>query len=213
MRESGRCQVALDHVRLAAELMAHRVRNPLNSIVLVLELIRRDVAGEPEHRNLDTIQGEVEQLEKRLQKFLDMVRRREHRPEVVDLVTVVEVVCELLFGPARDARVTVRQQLHVSSARVRGDEVELLRAVLGPCAAALRKSSPGAELKVGLDSDQREHLVFVECPELEPGSIALTVAEELVAGSGGALTYDDPRHPTRLTYRFPAGPSAEPSPR
>ncbi len=212
VRGGARCEVTLDHVRLAAELMAHRVRNPLNSIVLVLELIRRGLAVQPEQeKNLATIRSEVARLEGRLQRFLDMVRRRGHRTETVELVSVIESVCELLYGPARDARVTIRQQLQVPSARLRADEVELLRAVLGPCAEAIRESSPGAELKVRLDSNGREHLLLLECAGVSPGSIALTVAEELVTGSGGTLAYDDPQHPTRLTYRFRADPGAETS--
>ncbi|HEY7460700.1 MAG TPA: histidine kinase dimerization/phospho-acceptor domain-containing protein [Gemmatimonadota bacterium] len=209
-RAGAQCHVTLDHVRLAAELMAHRFRNPLNAIVLVLELARRKLAGQAEPlKNLDTIQSEVQRLEVRLQHFLDMVRRREHRPGTVDLVSVVESVCELLHAPARDARVTLSQQLGAASALARADEVELLRALLGPCAVAIRESPPGGEVKVRLDSGGRDYQVVVECPGVQPGSVALGVAEELVAKNGGALTYD-PRNPVRLVYRFRAEPAAEP---
>jgi signal transduction histidine kinase len=214
VRRNAQCRVALDHVQLAAELMAHRVRNPLNSIVLVLELVRRKLAGQPEQdKNLDTIQAEVQRLEARVQRFLEMVRRREGKTEVVDLVSVVETVAELLYGLARDARVTIRQQLQVSAAPVRGDEVDVLRAVLGPSAAAVRESAAGSEVKFRLDSDGRDHLLLVECAGLGPGSIGLTVAEELTTRSGGSLTYDDPDRPSRLTYRFPAHEDAAPTPR
>jgi signal transduction histidine kinase len=210
VRAGARSEVALDHVQLSAELMAHRVRNPLNSIVLVLELMRRrpGAPAEPD-KNLGTIRGEVLRLESQLQRFLNMVRRRARRPEAVDLVSVLEGVCELLYAPARDARVTLRQHLQVPAARVRGDEVELTRALLGPCAELLRASSPGAEVKIRLDSDGREHLLLLECAGVPPGRIPLAVAAELVAANGGVLTVDDPRHPTRLTYRFRAAAGAE----
>ena len=210
VRGGARCEVTLDHVQLASELMAHRVRNPLNSIVLVLELMRRSPGAQADpDKNLGTIRGEVSRLESQLQRFLEMVRRRVRRPETVDLVTILEGVCELLYAPARDARVTIRQQLQVPAARVRGDEVELTRALLGPCAEVLRASSPGTELKIRLDSNGREHLLLLECAGVRPGSIPLTVAEELMTANGGELTYDDPRQPSRLTYRFRAAAGAE----
>jgi signal transduction histidine kinase len=209
VREGAKCHVTLDHVRLAAELMAHRVRNPLNAIVLVLELARRKLAGQAEPlKNLDTIQAEVQRLEGRLQHFLDMVRRREHRPGTVDLVSVVEAVCELLHAPARDARVVLSHQLGAASALVRADELEILRALLGPCAVAIRECPSGGEVKVRLDSEGREYQVVVDCPGMRPGSVALGVADELVTRSGGVLAYD-PRNPVRLRYRFRAEPAAE----
>jgi signal transduction histidine kinase len=146
----------------------------------------------------------------RLQRFLELVRRREPKLATVDLAGVVEAVSELLQGPARDRGITIHQQLQVSAARVRGDEVDVLRAVLGPCAAALRESPPGGELKLRLDSDRREHQLGVECAGLRPGSIALVVAEELTTRSGGSLAYDDAAHPTRLTYRFRVENESEP---
>jgi signal transduction histidine kinase len=205
VRKGVHSEVALDHVRLAAELMAHRVRNPLNSIVLVLELLRRSPGARPEPaKNLDVIRGEVSRLEGQVQRFVDMTRRRGRRPEPVNLVSVIESVCELLYAPGRDARVTIRQQLHVPAARVQGDEVELTRALLGPCAEALRAASPGSEVKIKLDSSGGEHLLFLECPSALPSSIPVTVAEELLAANGGTLLIDDPKRPTRVTYRFRA---------
>ncbi len=61
VREGAQCHVALDHVRLAAELMAHRVRNPLNAIVLVLELLaRRRQTKVPTEVIIITGQGSVD---------------------------------------------------------------------------------------------------------------------------------------------------------
>jgi signal transduction histidine kinase len=206
-RRNGLRQVELDHCRLASELMAHRVRNPLNSIVLVLELIRRESAragGGSLGKNLETIQADVGRLEVTLQRFLEMMRHRERKPESVDLVAVVETVSELLYPVAREAGVDVRQELRVSSAPVHGDRIEITRAVLGPGLAAIRAAAPDRALRFRLDSERRGYLLWVESEGFPARSVALVVAEELTARNGGSLTYDDPDRPTRLAYRFGA---------
>lgn len=205
LRRDAERRVELEHIHLASELMAHRVRNPLNSIVLVLELMRRERAADPrQQKNLETIQGEVGRLEATLERFLAMMRRRGRRTDSVDLVAVVEAVSELLYPLAWDGGVKIRQELQVPSARVRGDEVEILRAALGPALAAVRAAAQGAGVNFRLDSDRREHLLFIESESVPAGSIELAVAEDLAARNGGSLTYDDPGRPTRLTYRYRA---------
>jgi signal transduction histidine kinase len=211
VRRNAIRRVVLDHVQLAAELMAHRVRNPLNSIVLVLELLRRESARSGNgtrqalEAHVETIQGEVARLEGTVEGFLEAVRRRERTLESVDLAGVVEIASELLYPVAREARVTVRQELHVPRALVQGDRVEIVRALLGPALAALRGSPPGSEMKFRLDSERRDHLLLIESEGLPPGAPEVGVAEELAARNGGSVRVDNSTPPTRLTYRYPAG--------
>lgn len=207
VRGNAARRVALDHIRLASELLAHRVRNPLHSIVLVAEVIRREcagVGGEQLEKNLGTIQAEVGRLEETLERYLSMLRRREPRMESVDLVSVIETVSELLYPLAREGGVDVRQELHASSAPTRGDGVEITRALLGPALAAVRAAPRGGELKLRLDSAPREHVVSLDAGGLSPRAIELAVAEELTARNGGSLVIDDPQRPSRLTYRYRA---------
>lgn len=205
VRRNAERRVALEHVQLATELMAHRVRNPLNSIVLVLELMRREHVGNGRlAKNLQTIQAEVGRLEATLERFLEATRIGDPRPESIELATVVETVSELLYPVARERGVRLRQELQVSSARVWADTSQILRAVLGPCLEAVRGAVPGAEVKLRLDSSRREHLLFIESRNLAPGSVGLAAAEELTGRNGGVLVYDDPDRPARLTYRFRA---------
>ncbi|MBA2564720.1 MAG: HAMP domain-containing histidine kinase [Gemmatimonadetes bacterium] len=203
-RSAGRA-VALEHVHLAAELLAHRARNPLNSIVLLLELVRRKgigAADESAARSLETIGSEVERLEVTLEQFLEMIAERDRPPASVDLAAVVENVAELLYPPTRDCGVAVARDLRVATARVRGHEVEITRCVLAPSLAALRRSARGGELRYRLDSQGAEHLLLLESAGIPDGSVELTVAEELAVRNGGRLVYDDPRRNSRLTFRF-----------
>ena len=205
-RNAGR-RLALEHVRLAAELMAHRLRNPLNSVVLVLELLRRESARAGVQRlekHLNTIQEEVGRIDGILHRYLVVVRTEERRVETVDLVQVVEMVAELLYPLARDARIRVRQELEVASAPVTGDVVEVTRAVLGPALAGVRASEPGSELKLRLDSDRREHLLLLEAPGSPPDAVQLAVAEDLAARNGGSLVREENGPAMRLVYRFTA---------
>ncbi|MFN2431634.1 MAG: sensor histidine kinase [Gemmatimonadota bacterium] len=205
LRRSSERRVALQHLELAAELLAHRLRNPLNSIVLLVEVLRRERAksgaGFPED-HLEAIQAEVAKLEATLERYLELVRRRDRRPEAVDLVGVVETVCELLYPLAREVGLQLRQEVQVRAAIVRADRLEVTRALLGPALAAVRAGGAGDALKVRLDSDRREHLLYVEAAALPAGVAELGVAEDLATRNGGRVALES-GPPARLTYRYP----------
>ena len=198
MRQSGLRRAALEHVRLAAELLSHRVRNPLNSITLVVELLRRERArtgGQPEKR-LETLLAEAAKLERTLEQFLQQVGESDARREVADLVTVMQDVAELLT-PCADAGVGVRQDLRVLAAPVRGDAAEITRSVLATVVPALRSGRSGDELSMTLDSEAREHVLLVET-SVAPTELELGVAEELAGRNGGSVSVDDAAQPSPI---------------
>jgi signal transduction histidine kinase len=206
MRLNALRKVALEHIRLSSELLAHRVRNPLNSIVLVVELLRRAGARTNQpglEGNLTTIQEEVTKLEAMLERFVEIMRRREHQAENMDLVAVIETVSELLYPLARESDIRLRQELQLQTASMWGDPLEVTRAVLVPCLAALRASSPGGEIKLRLDHEPREHVLLLEATGLREDTLELGAAEELVQRNRGALLVEATA-PGRVIFRFPA---------
>ncbi len=163
-----------------AAFLVHDLKNPVNSIELQAEVVRRD-AGVTERgrRAADRIQDETRALMRMITNLLDISRADEGRlspaKREIDLVALAEQVIETLRIRADGAGVTLGGDITARYAR--GDQ-DLVRRVLenlgdnairhAPEGTAVRletvRVAHGTELRVvdagrGIPSDQRE-LIF-----------------------------------------------------
>ena len=108
--------------------VAHEVKNPLNAMMIHLELVREGLAapGPEVHESLDVIAGEIRRLDRVVQGFLRFVRPQELNPKPVDVGALLQAVGALLEAEAQQGAVRIAFRLDPSLPRVSGDE-ELLR--------------------------------------------------------------------------------------
>jgi signal transduction histidine kinase len=91
--------------------VAHEVKNPINAIVLHLQLLRNKLAHqEPDtRRHMDIIDSEIRRLDRVVQTLVDFTRPRDLHLEEVDLRRILEDVALLAAPDAEQHGVTIEQ--------------------------------------------------------------------------------------------------------
>lgn len=116
LRDAGTRAQLEDEVDLAAKLsaigkltsgVAHEVKNPLNAMVLQLEILKSKLGNEREQvqPQIETLSEEIHRLDRVVKTFLDFTRPVELRPASTDLASLVEEVFTLAEPQARQNNV------------------------------------------------------------------------------------------------------------
>jgi signal transduction histidine kinase len=130
--------------------VAHEVKNPLNAMVLQLELLKSKLENEGERvkPQIDTLSAEIRRLDRVVKTFLDFTRPVELHATPVDLEGLVQEVFTLAEPQARQSNIKLVLEPNgaVPSLNVDRDLIKqaLLNLVLNGCQAM----SGGGELRV-----------------------------------------------------------------
>jgi PAS domain S-box-containing protein len=131
--------------------VAHEVKNPINAIVLHLQLLQNKMQqDDPEaRRHMDIIGNEIHRLDRVVQILVDFTRPRDLRLEDVDLRTILESVAVLAAPDAARHRVHIVLELP-------GETVET---GLAPSQAA-DSTPPAGALLVHVDADLMKQAIL-----------------------------------------------------
>ncbi len=130
--------------------IAHEVKNPLNAMVLQVEILRAKLSAEGTRvkPQLDTLSSEIRRLDRVVKTFLDFTRPVELHPSKTDLAALVREVFTLAEpqAQANSVRLQLVDDGTVPKVRVDRDLIKqaLLNLVLNGCQAM----PSGGELKV-----------------------------------------------------------------
>jgi signal transduction histidine kinase len=93
--------------------VAHEVKNPINAIVLHLQLLRNKLAEqEPDtRRHMDIIDSEIRRLDRVVQTLVDFTRPRDLHLEEIDLRRLMEEVAQLAAPDAEQHGVTIERHM------------------------------------------------------------------------------------------------------
>ena len=93
--------------------VAHEVKNPINAIVLHLQLLQNKLAHEePDtRRHMDIIDSEIRRLDRVVQTLVDFTRPRDLHLEEVDLRRLLEDVAQLAAPDAEQHGVTIERHM------------------------------------------------------------------------------------------------------
>jgi signal transduction histidine kinase len=122
MRDTESVQRIGDEIEMSRRLsasgrltrgVAHEVKNPINAIVLHLQLLRNKlVEQEPDtRRHMDIIDSEIRRLDRVVQTLVDFTRPRDLHLEEVDLRRLLEDVAQLAAPDAEQHGVTIQRQM------------------------------------------------------------------------------------------------------
>jgi signal transduction histidine kinase len=111
--------------------VAHEVKNPINAIVLHLQLLRNKLAKqEPDtRRHMDIIDAEIRRLDRVVQTLVDFTRPRDLHLEEVDLRRLMEDVAQLAAPDAEQHGVTIRREMPERALPVKVD-LDLMKQAL-----------------------------------------------------------------------------------
>jgi signal transduction histidine kinase len=149
--------------------VAHEIKNPLNAIVLRLDLLRERL-GEPEEelrKEIDILSKEALRLDRVVKTFLDYSRPVELHPTEVDLGALAQEVTDLIRPQAKLAGIATSFEAPAQPALVRGDPDLLKQAVLNLVTNALEAMKPGGKLSVAVAHDAGR--VKLEVADTGPG--------------------------------------------
>lgn len=182
--------------------VGHEVKNPINAMVLHLELLRGKLAtssdgGDGAQRHVEILTSEMQRLDRVVQTLADFSRPMEPHLRVVDLRDVVAAVIELTWEQMREHNVTVQAEatrdpllVHVDSDLIRQ---ALLNLVLNGMQAM---EEGGGVVRISLRRVQNLAVIEVEdkgtgiSAELLPRIFELYfTTKKTGSGIGLAMTY------------------------
>ncbi len=143
--------------------VGHEVKNPINAIVVHLELLRSKIGGEPAAaRHLEVIQSEIHRLDRVVQTLVDFSRPVELQLQDQDMRSIVSSVLMLASAGLETYSVTMVSELPDHPVMVKVDSDLLKQALLNVVLNGAQAMPDGGELSVRLTEDGRMAILKVQ---------------------------------------------------
>ncbi len=211
--------------------VGHEVKNPINAIVVHLELMRNKL-GDADHRamrHLEVIESEIQRLDRVVQTLVDFSRPVELQLKEQDMRRVVSAVLMLASAELETRDVHVESDLPDRPVMAKVDSDLLKQALLNVVLNGAQAMAEGGKLKVRLAEDGRMALLSIHD---QGGGIPDDVRDKIFdlyfttkkdgSGIGLAMTYrivelhngsieveSDATHGTTFILRFPLNTQQE----
>ena len=195
----------LELLERLADALAHEIKNPLHSMVINLEVLRRRLTRGSDEGDLlryaSVLDEELDRVSRRVELLLRLSRPDRTGAEETTLGELVEEVLELVHLEARgrDARVEYRTDGRMSRIRVKRQAAR--QAVLNLLLDALDGLSAGDTLHVRVEGHDGAATLTVQGAASDDDDEHLAVAAALADALGGRLERDA----GALTLTLPAG--------
>jgi len=136
--------------------VAHEVKNPINAIVLHLQLLQSKLQQiDPDtRRHMDIIGNEIHRLDRVVQILVDFTRPRDMHPEEIDLRRLLEDVIMLATPDAEQHGVTVERKLGPDPLGVRVDPDLMKQAILNVVLNGVQAMPHGGTLTISARRDE-----------------------------------------------------------
>ena len=140
--------------------VAHEVKNPINAIVLHLQLLQNKLAHEePDtRRHVDIIDSEIRRLDRVVQTLVDFTRPRDLHLEEIDLRQLLEDVAQLAAPDAEQHGVNIERHMPDMNLPVKVDVDLMKQAILNVVINGVQAMPQGGRLTI---SARRENNVVV----------------------------------------------------
>ena len=158
--------------------VGHEVKNPINAMVVHLELLRGKLASAPDggggaQRHVEILASEMQRLDRVVQTLADFSRPMELRLKVVDLRELVASVIDLTWEQMRESKVTVEAEATREALLVYVDSDLVQQALLNLVLNGMQSMADGGVVRIVL---RREHNLAV----IEVKDKGIGIQEELL---------------------------------
>jgi len=209
--------------------VAHEVKNPINAIVVHLEVLRQKLKEiDPDtRRHMDVIASEIARLDRVVQTLVDFTRPVELRLADMDLHKLVDEVVMLASPAAGQHNVTIERKVTQEPLRTRIDSDLVKQAVLNIVLNGVQAMPEGGALRIstrrdtesalitirdhgaGISPDIRDKIFNLYFTTKKGGSgIGLAMAYRVVQLHNGSLEFTSiADHGTTFYLRFPLAES------
>jgi signal transduction histidine kinase len=158
--------------------VAHEVKNPINAIVLHLQLLQSKLQQiDPDtRRHMDIIDSEIHRLDRVVQILVDFTRPRDLHLEEVDFRSLLEDVFSLAAPDAEQHGVSISRDLTSEALMVRVDTDFMKQAILNVVLNGVQAMAQGGKLTISAKRD--EDTVVTEIRD-EGGGIPAEVQDKI----------------------------------
>jgi len=158
--------------------VAHEVKNPINAIVLHLQLLQNKLAQqEPDtRRHMDIIDSEIRRLDRVVQTLVDFTRPRDLHLEETDLRRLLEDVSQLAAPDAEQHGVTIDHHLGDTALPVKVDVDLMKQAILNVVLNGIQAMPQGGVLTI---SAARENNMIMAEVQDQGGGIPKEVHDKI----------------------------------
>jgi PAS domain S-box-containing protein len=134
--------------------IAHEVKNPLNAMVIHLEILRSKLesGNSDPSPQIEILDSEIKRLDRVVQTFLNFTWPVEIHLQPIDLNTIVSQVIALASTEANERGVTINKQLEPGALVVKGDADLLKQTLLNVIINGCQAMPEGGPLKVATSS-------------------------------------------------------------
>jgi PAS domain S-box-containing protein len=143
--------------------IAHEVKNPLNSMVIHLEILRSKVesgAADPAPQ-IEILDSEIRRLDRVVQTFLNFTRPVELNHEPLDLNTVINQVVALASMEAAERGVIIHRELVSGKLLIKGDSDLLKQTLLNVILNGCQAMPEGGPLKIATVRDKDDLIKII----------------------------------------------------
>ncbi len=136
--------------------VAHEVKNPINAIVLHLQLLQTKLKQiDPDtRRHMDIIGNEIHRLDRVVQILVDFTRPRDLHLEEIDMHRLLEDVIMLATPDTEQHGVTVKRKLGTEPLGVRVDLDVMKQAILNVIINGMQAMPQGGTLTISAQRDE-----------------------------------------------------------
>ncbi len=136
--------------------VAHEVKNPINAIVLHLQLLQSKLKQiDPDtRRHMDIIGSEIHRLDRVVQILVDFTRPRDLRLDEIDLRRLLEDVIMLATPDTDQHGVTIKRRLGTEPLGVRVDADVMKQAILNVIINGMQAMPNGGTLNISARRDE-----------------------------------------------------------
>ena len=148
--------------------MAHEVKNPLNAMMIHVELLKEklDVPTEEVHQSLEVIGNEIRRLDRVVQGFLRFIRPEELSLRLLDLHALLKDVAALLETEWQKEGIRFAFQFDPTLPLIAADEELLRQAFLNIMLNACQAMPKGGVVNISTEMEEWE---FVKVNIADPG--------------------------------------------
>jgi len=219
----------LNAITLLAAGVAHEIGNPLNSLTIHLQLLKREFGHlteadrEPIDDLLGVAQREVERLDQIITQFLRALRPSQPRLEPLRLSAVLQETLSFLAQEIKDRDVLVEVDTAADEPATQIDRNQMKQAFFNIIRNAIQVMPNGGLLKISIGSSDR--FVFISFTDTGPGipvsdlstifepyfttknegsGLGLMIVQRIMRDHGGELeVHSEPNTGTTFTLYLP----------
>ncbi|MCP4723678.1 MAG: HAMP domain-containing protein [bacterium] len=146
-----------------ASVVAHEIRNPFNSIVINMQVLKRGMnkgdKREKVEKLMDVIDSEIRRIDGLIQNYLSLTRQREIRKEPVEINSVIDEVILSQHERAVKDKIKIKRNSDIESINIPVDSDQIKQAVLNIILNAFDSMPEGGDLTIGImdKHDNAEH--------------------------------------------------------